>query len=78
MRETASQMKLHVLSHLPELLRQFASYNSIFDGPRPGAELRVLPRSLHRRLGGAWGKSSDFPEPPAQSFAAWYRKNRGN
>ncbi len=40
--------------------------------------LRILPRSLHRRLGGAWGKSRDFPKPPDQSFAAWYRDNRGH
>lgn len=40
--------------------------------------LRWLPRGLHRQLGGAWGKSRDLPKPPAQSFADWYRKNRGD
>jgi hypothetical protein len=40
--------------------------------------LRILPRGFQRRLGGGWGKSRDFPDPPAQSFAAWYRRNRGN
>jgi len=38
--------------------------------------LRVLPRSLQRRLGGGWAKSRDFPQPPAESFADWYRRNR--
>ena len=40
--------------------------------------LRVLPRGLHRWLGGAWGKSRDLPEPPDESFDDWYRKNREN
>lgn len=40
--------------------------------------LRILPRSLHRSLGGAWGKSRDLPKPPKQSFEDWYRKNRGD
>jgi L-lactate dehydrogenase complex protein LldF len=37
--------------------------------------LRVLPQSLQRRMGG-WNKSRDFPKPPSESFADWYRKNR--
>ncbi len=40
--------------------------------------LRVLPRRLHRQLGGAWGKSRDLPKPPDQSFEDWYRTNRGD
>jgi L-lactate dehydrogenase complex protein LldF len=40
--------------------------------------LRLLPRRLHRSLGGAWGKSRDLPTAPPESFERWYRRHRGD
>ena len=40
--------------------------------------LRAMPRRLARAAAGAWGVARDLPEPPPQSFRAWYRANRGN
>jgi L-lactate dehydrogenase complex protein LldF len=57
----------------------------LFDHPRlfraAGAVarlgLRLLPGPLARLAGGPWTRARDLPAPPAQSFRAWYRKNRG-
>jgi L-lactate dehydrogenase complex protein LldF len=38
--------------------------------------LRALPHGLTRRVAGAWGRARDVPEPPKQTFRAWYRANR--
>ena len=38
--------------------------------------LRFAPTSLIRVFGGTWARSRELPEAPAQSFRAWYRKNR--
>jgi L-lactate dehydrogenase complex protein LldF len=56
----------------------------MFDSPRlfrvAGAlarfGLRIMPRSVARFAAGPWGRARDVPPPPAQSFRAWYRKNR--
>jgi L-lactate dehydrogenase complex protein LldF len=56
----------------------------LFDHPRlfrvAGAAarlgLRILPGPLARLLGGPWARARELPAPPAQSFRAWYRKNR--
>jgi len=56
----------------------------LFDHPRlfrfAGAVarlgLRILPAPLARLAGGPWARARDLPSPPAQSFRAWYRKNR--
>lgn len=38
--------------------------------------MRVLPsRLLYHRLN-IWGRNRDLPDPPAQSFSEWYKKNR--
>ncbi|MEP6732038.1 MAG: lactate utilization protein B [bacterium] len=42
------------------------------------AALRVLPQSLMRRLAGAWSRERELPEPPRQSFHAWYDANRAS
>jgi L-lactate dehydrogenase complex protein LldF len=39
--------------------------------------LRLMPRRLGRAVSGAWGVARDLPEPPPQTFRAWYRANRG-
>jgi L-lactate dehydrogenase complex protein LldF len=39
--------------------------------------LRLMPRRLARLGAGAWGKSRELPEAPAESFRAWYRAHRG-
>jgi L-lactate dehydrogenase complex protein LldF len=40
--------------------------------------LRLLPKSLtHNRLN-EWAIDRDLPEPPRQSFRAWYAENRGS
>jgi L-lactate dehydrogenase complex protein LldF len=38
--------------------------------------LRVMPKALARVVAGPWGQSRDVPAAPAQSFRAWYRRNR--
>ncbi|HKG90618.1 MAG TPA: lactate utilization protein B [Gemmatimonadaceae bacterium] len=38
--------------------------------------LRLLPRRLTRLAAGAWGRSRELPEPPRESFRAWYRAHR--
>jgi L-lactate dehydrogenase complex protein LldF len=38
--------------------------------------LRLLPRRLARLAAGAWGRFRDVPEPPRESFRAWYRRER--
>jgi len=56
----------------------------LFDHPRlfraAGAVarfgLRILPAPLRRLAGGPWARARDLPSPPAESFRAWYRKNR--
>jgi L-lactate dehydrogenase complex protein LldF len=56
----------------------------LFDHPRlfrmAGAlarrGLRLLPGPLARWAGGTWSRARELPVPPAQSFRAWYRKNR--
>ena len=56
----------------------------VFDQPRlfraAGAlarlGLRMLPASLARIAGGPWARARELPPPPAQSFRAWYRRNR--
>ena len=40
--------------------------------------MRLIPRRVMSRLAGAWGKTRDLPEPPRQSFTAWYKANRSN
>ncbi len=40
------------------------------------AALRLLPGRARRLATGAWGRARDLPEPPAQSFHAWYREHR--
>jgi L-lactate dehydrogenase complex protein LldF len=37
------------------------------------AGLRVLPKSVARRFAGTWGRTRVLPQPPRQSFMAWYR-----
>jgi L-lactate dehydrogenase complex protein LldF len=64
--------------YMPMVARVFRSPRLLslaMAGARLG--LRLLPRRLHRVVGGGWGRSRDLPAPPAQSFEAWYRKNRG-
>ena len=41
------------------------------------AALRILPSPVARMLAGAWGKTRDLPIAPKESFASWYRANRG-
>ncbi len=41
------------------------------------AFLRLAPRRLARAAAGAWGEARALPEPPAESFRAWYRADRG-
>ena len=56
----------------------------VFDHPRlfrvAGAlarlGLRILPAPLARFAGGPWARTRELPEPPGQSFRAWYRRNR--
>jgi L-lactate dehydrogenase complex protein LldF len=56
----------------------------LFDHPRlfraAGAlarlGLRFLPARLERIVGGPWARARELPQPPAQSFRAWYRANR--
>ena len=56
----------------------------LFDHPRlfraAGAlarlGLRILPARLERLAGGSWARARELPQPPAQSFRAWYRANR--
>jgi L-lactate dehydrogenase complex protein LldF len=38
--------------------------------------LRLLPRRLTRVVAGAWGRAREVPEPPPESFRAWYRAHR--
>jgi L-lactate dehydrogenase complex protein LldF len=38
--------------------------------------LRLLPGRITRIAAGAWGRSRELPEPPRQSFRAWYRHHR--
>jgi L-lactate dehydrogenase complex protein LldF len=38
--------------------------------------LRLLPSRLTRAAAGSWGAARDLPEPPAQSFRAWYHAHR--
>ena len=40
------------------------------------AALRMIPPALARRLTGAWGRGRAVPQPPQQSFRAWYKANR--
>ena len=66
-------------AYMPLLGKIFASSRRLslaMSAARLG--LRILPRSLHKRLGGGWGKSRDLPRPPEQSFESWYRRNRGH
>jgi L-lactate dehydrogenase complex protein LldF len=48
-----------------------------FAGGVARGALRVLPRWMVHRLGRPWTGEHAAPEPPVQSFAAWYRANRG-
>lgn len=38
--------------------------------------LRILPRPLIYNPWNIWGRQRELPQPPAQSFKEWYRKNR--
>ncbi len=58
-----------VLEH-PRLLRAL--------GAAARAAMRILPRRLTRLASGAWGRWRDLPEPPPQSFHAWYRARGGD
>ena len=40
------------------------------------ATLRVMPTRLIRALAGAWGRDRALPDPPHESFSAWYEANR--
>jgi L-lactate dehydrogenase complex protein LldF len=40
--------------------------------------LRILPRSLLRRLSGSWSRDRELPAVPSQSFRAWYKANRAS
>jgi L-lactate dehydrogenase complex protein LldF len=56
----------------------------LFDHPRlfrvAGAlarrALRILPGALARLAARPWARARELPAPPAQSFRAWYRRNR--
>lgn len=40
--------------------------------------VRTLPRSMTNSVAGFWTRGREMPIAPAESFEAWYEKNRGN